>query len=451
MEKFLLSFSLCFFTTLAIAQQSLLGIQNSPRKGMIHAAMNPAELNHLSRKVEFNLFAVGASASNNVLTFGDIIKEEDLLNLAFERVEGPVNVDTEIQLLGPSFGFIKNKWAFGFLSQAFIKGDIMDLNTDLGSALYNSNYNGRIYEVEINNSSNQRVNTAGWAELGIMAGREIWSNDNHIVSVGGTFKFLIPGAYVNLGVNNLQGNFIQNQDESHLTNARGHLDISYPQELKNWDVEDQMLNRFSIKNISGFALDLGVSHQWKKEGILKFSSGLSLKNLGGLNFASGQVTNAYTMDIPEGEFFRLDALEGDLDEIENQLLGSGYFTRSSQTGGARLRLPTILSAYTDMQVSRTFHVSVFVQNRLSNSEINTQLSTQNVLAITPRWTWGPFEIYSPWAYYEISGITGGAGLRLGGFFVGSQSVLTGVLANSKQVDAHVGFSLGFGPRKPQPL
>lgn len=451
MEKTLLSFSFCFLATLTLAQQSFIGIQNSSRKGMLHAAMNPAELNHLSRKGEFNLFAVGARAGNNILTFEDMIYEDDLINLAFERVEGPVNVSTEIHVMGPSLGITVNKWAFGFMSQAYVKGDIIDLNTDLGSALNNSSFNNRMYEVEINNSSNQRVNAAGWAELGIMAGREILSNNNHLVSIGSTFKVLIPGAYLNVGVRDIQGIFIQNKDGSILTDARGQLNLSYPLELKDWDFEDQLLNRFSIKNISGFAVDLGVSHQWKKEGIIKFSSGLSLKNFGGLDFASGQVTNAYTMDIPEGEFFRLDALEGDLDEIEGQLLGSGYFTKSSQMGEARLRLPTTLSAYTDMRVSRIFHFSVFGQHRLYNQEINTQLSTQNVLAITPRWTWGPFEIYSPWAYYEISGITGGAGLRLGGFFIGSQSVLTGFLANSHQVDAHVGFSLGFGPHKAPPL
>lgn len=447
MKKILLSVSICFITTLTYAQQSFIGIQNSPRKGMIHAAMNPAELNHLSRKVEFNLFAVGATAGNNVLTFEDIIKEDDLLDLAFDRVEGPINVSAEVQLIGPSFGFIVNKWSFGFISQAFVKGDIMDLNADLGRAFNTDSFNNEIYEVDINYSSNQRVNAAGWAELGLMAGREIWTNENHVISVGGTFKFLIPGAYVNMGLNNLQGKYIQNQDESSLSNARGTLNISYPQELEDWNIEDQLVNRFSLNNISGFAVDLGLSHQWKKNGIAKFSSGLSIKNLGGLNLGSGQVTNSYAMDIPEGQSFRLDLLEGDLDEIESQLLSSGYFTKSSQTDEARSSLPAMLSAYTDMRVSRIFQVSVFGQHRLSNQRSNNQLTTQNVFAITPRLTLGSFEIYSPWANYEVSGITGGAGLRLGGFFVGSQSVLTGFFADSQQADVHLGFNMGFGKRK----
>ncbi|MEX2567221.1 MAG: DUF5723 family protein [Cyclobacteriaceae bacterium] len=450
MKKLLFSLGICFLASLSFAQQSFIGIQNSPRKGMVHAAMNPAELNHFSRKVEVNLFAVGAMAGNNVLTFKDFLHEEDLLNLAFDRADGPVNVSAEVQLLGPSFGIKVNKWSFGMMSQVFVKGDIMELNVDLGRVFNNGSFDNEVYTVEFDNSSNQRVIASGWAELGLVAGREIWADESHLLSAGGTFKLLIPGAYVNIGMDNLLGTFSQNQDASNLSNARGNLNISYPEELEQWDDEAQLLNRFSLNNISGFAVDLGLSHQWKKNGITLFSSGLSIKNLGGMGFGSGQVTNNYSMDIPEGEFFRLDQLEGNLDEIEGQLLSSGYFTKDSQRNVSDLSLPTILSAYTDMRVSRVFHISAFGQYRLSDQENNTQISLQNVIALTPRLIWGQFEIYSPWAIYEISGLTGGAGLRWGGFFIGSQSVLTGFLTGTRQADVHVGLSLGFGKNKQKP-
>src|SRR5690606_23128370 len=134
MKKILLCICIGFSSMLVYAQQSFIGIQNSPRKGMVHAAMNPAELNHLSRNVEVNLFAVGATVGNNVLKFEDLINEDDLLELALDRVEGPLNANAEIQLLGPSFGFIVNKWSFGIISQVSVRGDIKDLDADLGSS-----------------------------------------------------------------------------------------------------------------------------------------------------------------------------------------------------------------------------------------------------------------------------------------------------------------------------
>lgn len=444
MRKTLLSVGICLITTLAYSQHSFIGIQNSPRKGMVHAAMNPAELNHLSRKMEFNLFALGTTASNNILPFHDIINEEDLLDLALDRAEDPINVSAEVHLLGPSFGFLVNKWSFGFLSQAFVKADIIDLNADLGSAFSDGSFQDNVYEIKINNSSNQRLNVAGYAKFGLMAGREVWANDEHLVTAGGSLNFFVPGVYVNMGLNNFQGTYVQDQDQSSLSGARGTLHFSYPQELEDWNIEDRMLDRLSPSNISGFAMDLGLTHQWIRDGIPTLSSGLSIKNLGGMNLGSGQVNNAYTMDIPEGQYFRLDLLEGDLDEIENQLLSSGYFIKNNQRGAARASLPTMLAAYTDVRVSHLFQVSVYGQHRLSNQSSNEQLTVQNVFAVTPRLTLGAFEVYSPWTHYEVSGITGGAGLRIGGFFVGSQSVLTGLLSDTQQLDFHVGLSLGFG-------
>lgn len=448
MKKHLLTTSICFITTFAYSQHSFVGIQNSPRKGMVHAAMNPAELNHLTRKVEINLFSVGATVSNNILTFQDIIKEEELLDLALDRAgDRPINASAEAHLLGPSFGFSVNKWSFGFLSQALVKGDIINLDADLGSAFSDGSFQDDFYEVEINSSSNQRVNVSGYAKLGLMAGREVWANDKNLITAGGSFNFFVPGVYVNMGLSNLQGTYLQNQDQSSLSNASGTLNISYPQDLDDWDIEDQMLDRFSLSNISGFAMDLGVTHQLKKDGVAKLSSGLTIKNLGSLNLGSGQTNNSYAMDIPEGEYLRLDLLDGDLDEIENQLLNSGYFTKNSQSGATRANLPTMLAVYTDLSVSRIFQVSIYAHHRLSNQSSNDQLTVQNVFSIVPRLTLGGFEIYSPWSNYEVSGLTGGAGLRFGGFFVGSQSVLTGFLSDTQQVDVHVGLSFGFGKRK----
>jgi hypothetical protein len=207
-----------------------------------------------------------------------------------------------------------------------------------------------------------------------------------------------------------------------------------------------MLDRFSLSNISGMAFDLGLTHQWTSEYTTRLSSGISLRNIGGMSLGSQQRTSNYAINIPQGEAFRLDLLDGDLDEIEDQLLNSGYFSITNRAEKARASLPSVLSAYTDAYISKLFRVTVSGQFRLGDKNDSKQLVTQNVLAVTPRLVLGAFEIYSPWANYEVAGLTGGLGLRLGGFFLGSQSVLTGLLADTKQADVHVGFSMGFGKK-----
>ena len=445
MENAIPSLLLFLITLLAQGQQSFIGIQNSPRKGMIQASVNPAEINHLSKNIEVNLFAMGATVGNNVLSFQDLVRQEDILERVFEKMDRPVNLNAEGHVLGPSVGFSVDKWSFGFISQVFVKADITQLDANLGNALNTDPFFNDHHEVLIRSSSNQKVNVAGWAELGLMAGREIWANEEHVFSGGATVKFLMPGSYVNMGLDHFRGRLIQDQFEFNLSDASGQLNINYPKGLEDWDLDDQVLDQLSLSNITGLALDLGVSHQWKGNGMIKLHSGLSVRNIGGFNLGSRQINNTYNMLIPEGESFRLDLLEGNLEEIEDQLLNSGYFTRTSQKD-FRLGLPTLLSAYTEIELSRIFQVSVFGQFRLYDREGNNQLTTQNVVAITPRLNLGLFEIYSPWANYDISGLAGGLGLRLGGFFVGSQSVLTGLMADTKQVDVHAGFSMGFGKR-----
>lgn len=418
---------------------------------MLHVVMNPAEINNLHKKVEVNFLSVGGSLSNNKLTFEDVLNGDDILDMALERRDGPLNLRSEVQVLGPSFGFNAKKWAFGFTSQVFVKADILDLNTDLGRALSSDNSINRSYDVDLRSPVNQRVNGAGWLELGLTAGREVVHTQKHHLSAGTTLKFLIPAVYVNLGMNNLRGTLTENDGEYSLSNATGEININYPQGYANDDFFDLTPRDFNLSNISGMALDIGLAHQLKnKAGASILSSGISVRNLGSFNIASGQTNNTYSMNIPAGESFRLDLLDGELDEIEEQLLASGYFSRSRGEGDFKANIPTIISVYTDFRVGSSLYLGLYGQRRVSNNYNNDQISTQNVISITPRIVLGKLEIYSPWARYEVSGITGGLGLRMGGFFVGSQSLISGLLLNEGMMaDVHAGLSWGFGRKTPK--
>lgn len=414
---------------------------------MIHAIMNPAEINNLHKEIEFNLFSVGASVNNDVLTYDDIISGDDLWERAFERTDSPINLRSEVQVLGPAFGMKVNKWAFGFASQVIVRADILSFSPDLGRA-FNNNYTSSLFnEININNPYNQRVNAAGWMELGFLAGREIFHNMNHHVTAGTNLKLLIPGTYVNLGMDHIQGNLYQNLNEFALSNASGAVNINYPSGYANDNIFEYARNNFRLSNMSGVALDLGLTHHFSKEGVTVLTSGIALKNLGGMGLGTDHVNNTYSMNIPQGESYRIDLLEGEPQEIEAQLLASGYFSRANEGADARMNLPTILSAYTDYMVNKNIFVSIYGQTRLSDNINNNQVMSQNLISITPRVVLGNFEVYTPWTRYEVSGISGGLGLRYGGFFIGSQSVISGLLSNrAMMADAHMGLSMGFGKK-----
>jgi len=447
-QKYALQATLMIACTLlgiapSFAQQGFVGIQNTTRRGLLHATMNPAEISNLHRKVEVNLFSIAGNVSNDVLSFSDFLGDEEITDILFNRVDGPVNVRTDIGIMGPSAGFRVGKWGFGVTTQGFVRTDVIDFDASLGRSITTATDEQSFVESTISLTSNQRINLAAWTEFGLMAGREVFQNENHRVSVGGGIRLLMPSAYFNAGIENIQGTLRIDQNSSVITNATGRLNFNYSGVIFDESIDDFNLSALSFGSISGLGLDLGLSHEWIKDGVVKASSGFSFKGMGSLNFGANQVNHNYSMNIPSGQSFDLNQLEGSFEDIENQLLASGFFTKTSD-GDYNPNLPRLLTAYTDLRLSRIFYLSLFSQFNLGNTSVNEQIAAQNIFALTPRVKLGAFEIFSPWMSTEIAGISGGLGLRAGGFFIGSNSVLTGFLNDTKQADAYIGFSFGVG-------
>ena len=80
---------------------------------------------------------------------------------------------------------------------------------------------------------------------------------------------------------------------------------------------------------------------------------------------------------------------------------------------------------------------------MNSNNGNDQITAQNIFSVTPRVSLGYFEAYVPVSFNEVSGTTGGFGLRLGGFFLGSNSIITALTSDSKQADFYTGFRWGF--------
>jgi hypothetical protein len=67
---------------------------------------------------------------------------------------------------------------------------------------------------------------------------------------------------------------------------------------------------------------------------------------------------------------------------------------------------------------------------------NDQVTAQNTFTVTPRYVTNFFEVFMPIGTNEISGFNTGVGFRVGGFFIGSGSIVTALLNDSKQADIY---------------
>lgn len=443
-KALLISFFIIVSSGFSIAQQNYFGIQNSKRKGMINAMMNPAEINNLTKKVEVSLFSFNIGLDNNILSVQDIIDNPDVFDNIFDGVDKQVNLRTAVSVMGPAVGLRFKKWSFGITTEVKAKVDIIDFNPDLGRSII-ENKNGVNDQTIINIPYNQRINATGWMELGFIVGRKILDTDFHTLSVGANLKLLFPGSYSNFGMDKLKATIIDSQDETLLTDAEGSLNLSYDERWEDedgFDLEDDLWRGF---NPGGLGVDLGVNYMIKRDNEAFLNIGLSLKNLGSMGMESNQRYKNYTVNIPQDEYFRVDNLDGNIDEIEQQLEDSGYFTINNTDSDIRVNLPRTMAAYLEFSPVKNFQVSLYGQKRISNESSNNNLSAADLIVITPRLVLGKFELYSPWMQHQISNFTGGLGLQYGGFFIGSNSVITSLMKNNNQkADIHMGLSWGFG-------
>jgi hypothetical protein len=67
--------------------------------------------------------------------------------------------------------------------------------------------------------------------------------------------------------------------------------------------------------------------------------------------------------------------------------------------------------------------------------------------LTPRYEGKAIGLYLPVTYNTLTQLTMGATLRLGPLFVGSGSILSALLSNSRQADFNLGLHIGVLKKK----
>jgi len=448
MKKPLLSI-LLVISAGVFAQEHFSGINTSRRTGLLNACLNPAELVNLKSTYEVNVFNFSANVANNKVTFGDIVGgEEDFEELLFRGNE-PVNLRADVDILGPGFGFKTEKWAFAITSAAKVRANLTDVDVNLGSSVTSSVGSALLGTGSINTNYNQRVAATTWGEIGLSAAREFYNDNTNKFSAGVTLNFLFPGSYANMSVAKLKGRITAVTGNATLSDAQANLNFAYSGSLANDFTDSSNFTNFFAGGLSGVAADIGFNYQWldgNNDDSYKLNAGLSFKNMGSMTFKDDNNTsNSYNLTIPAGTGLNLNQFNGvsNIQEIEDVLVQSGYLSQTSSARDFKVKLPAMFAAYADYNVYGNWYVTGYLQQKLKDEETNGQIAVQNIGTITPRYSLNSFEAYIPLSVSEISGFTAGIGFRVGGFFIGSGSILSAAVSDTDQADAYAGFRFGF--------
>lgn len=446
MKNILLVFCLLFILPV-LAQDHFSGITTSKRVGIINVGMNPSELANLSSKFEVQVFAASINVSNNKVGFKDIVNGNNLENQIFKG-DGPVNFNVDAEFYGPGAAVKLLGWGFAISSKGHVKANIIDVDPNLGDAFSNSVLNSIGSSSIISNNNNQRVNTTSWGDVGFSVARQLFENETSSLNGGLTLKLLFPGSYANIGAGNFHGTVSTSiLGNAELTNANANLNIAYTGSLANSFTNANDYTQSVFGNLNGMAADIGFDYQIKSSGSgYKLKVGAAIKNMGSMTFKSNDnYSKDYKLEIQGSQSLNLNQFEnaGGLKDIENILLQSGYVTLVNDKKDFKVKLPTVLNLYADLKVIPKFNLTLFLQQKMNKNTENSQITSQNIFSVSPRFSLGFFEAYLPISFNEISGTTGGLGFRLSGFFLGSNSILTAITSNTKQADLYMGYRFGF--------
>jgi len=442
---------LTFLSVNSYAQEHFSGISTSKRGGILNTLNNPAELSNMNTKYEVNVFNFSLGLSNNKLTFNDLIKSDNIENKIFDGYES-VNLRLDAMFVGPSFAFTHKKWGFGIFSVANIKANVINVDAQLGKTIQEGNLSALLSQTTIASNENQRINATTWGELGFSVARNIYDSPQHKINIGTNLRLLFPGGYANFAANNLNGTIVNAFGDVSLVNASASVNIAYAGALAN-DYNDQSnYNEFFSQGINGFAADIAINYQLKDENDnknYKLNAGLAIKNIGGMTFKSDNNLNkTYNLNVENLENLDLNQFENvesftDLEAILSNPANAAFFQTASNTNNVSAKLPTVINAYADVRLANKWFVTASINQKVTDDNADDIITAQNSYTVIPRFSGKWFEAYAPIAQNEISGFTTGIGFRLGGFFLGSNSIITALANSGKQADIYLGMRFGF--------
>jgi hypothetical protein len=438
-----------FFMT--FAQEHFGGVSTSKRVGITNIANNPSELANLSSKFEVQLMGTSILFANSKIGYKDIAGGSDLKNLLFKDKD-PINLSLNSELSGPSFAIKLLGFGFALTSKANVRADLINIDPTLADALTNKGANNDLLLTTLTNSSNQRMNATVWGEVGLSAAHAIYKSENHKINAGVTFKLLFPGAYTNAGVAISSGQIENNLGNLQLKNTKADVNIAYAGSLANNFTNVNDYTKALYGPLSGFCGDVGMDYQYKPDGKdYRLKIGAALKNYGSMTYkASNNESLDYKLSIQGTQSLNLNQFQNvqSLSEVEDILItnnnnGNISFNTNTTRKDFKVNLPTVFNIYADLKIISKVNITFFAVQKVNQANDNNQITAYNSLTITPRINIGLFEAFVPVNKNEISGTNAGIGFRLGGFYIGSNSAVSAVLANTKQIDFYTGFRFGF--------
>ncbi len=433
--------------------QEYAGFRTSNYTGVQGAFFNPASLAGSKYRFDVNLFSISSMVGNNNAAFNlrDMTAlENDYIEDKFfgedaKNSSGIVDLDIH----GPSGMFNVKKFTIGITTRLRTMANIRDIDGKLVNKLTTDFESDPELPYSVNSSDNMRMAVNGWAEIGITAAREILHSGSHHVKGGITLKYLRGAANGYLHIDRFNGTLSEDElaQDVYLSNTTGTIGMGF----SGSSVSDVEIGKLLKNQGSGFGAELGLIYEFRPDPLsseYKIRAGIALQDIGSIRYTRDpQRSGSYNVNITGAERFYLNELDGM--EIDNYAAyfdaHPDYFTPAAANADREynVMLPARMQLDLDYAFNSKFFLNLAGQVPLSGSE-NKPYNNQyySGITLTPRFETRRIGAFLPLNYNGLTAFNAGVALRVGPVFLGSGSVISALVDESKQADFFIGFRFG---------
>lgn len=461
--------------------QRLLGVSTSNWSGTNSLYLNPASIADSRNKFTIDLFSLNGFAENDLGTLSkdnlvSKINNRDILSVndvfKFDNKSSVNLMAPYAEVKGPGFMWnIDHKNSIALTTRLRGANQFTGVSQSIYRTVldpqYASNGNGN-YNL---NSGNFRWNAASWSELGITYSRVLVDKGRNFLSAGITARYLGGIGYLNMTGNNVDASYTAANDSLRLTNT----DVSYSSNILNSGntvnsntSNGELFNRFfGKKGGSGVGGDIGFSYEFRpdyekynydmdgKEKIkdhsvarykLRFSAAIT--DIGGINFKTADNRQASMKGSGYIKGSELSNNVSNYKDFKTYVQNRGFNVDTSANTTV-YHMPTAMVLGLDYKLSGDFYVNVTsITNLADRKQIGNYYYNQ--LTVTPRYDTRIFSIGLPVTYaMQSQSVKMGLGVRVAGFFVGSDDMLALASNNQYGFNFYMGAFVPVNFRKPK--
>ncbi len=442
MKKILLSLTLISVAFTGSAQRYL-GVSTGNWNALNSMYLNPAYLGGCNEKLAINLFSFNLGVDNNL---GTISSLSDISNTTNSDGSNSIFKETgsgkfsmmvpSIEVRGPSILYrINSKHTLALSTRVRVFNEFNNFDRGLYSTINNpSAANPNI------NFSAQNFNWTAhlWSEVGLSYGGVAFDQGPFKVKVGATFRYLMGAGYMGVKGKNMDISYTSGSDSFRANNT----DIEYASNVQSLD--NGSSNGLSSSKIfgnsaggKGFGTDLGAILVYKPNEDKDYTAlvSLAITDIGFINY-----NTSYNASVTGNGYISGSDISKNVksyDDLRAYALTKGYSVDTG-TKATKVYLPTAMVGSIDFHAIKKFYINAtFIANMAKDENFGSKYYSQ--ITFTPRWDTKVFSFGLPITYNTLShNMRLGMGLRLSGFFIGSDDMMANFSSNQYGYNVYVG-------------